>query len=142
MKHRRISQRLRALFGGVTAMLASRDPRILREFREAVDYVRKATWVVQEWQARQLQKHDPQTVLPLLTAERIRRATQLCDVIIADSATHEVTRETVGIIIVNSFKPSSASTRPSLVSSRTMKPEGKFWEMKNKALGDDKRTDR
>jgi hypothetical protein len=36
-------------------------------------------------------------VLPLLTAERIRRATQLCDAITADSATHEVARETVGV---------------------------------------------
>ena len=37
------------------------------------------------------------TVLPLLTAERIRRTTQLCDAITTGSAAHEVTRETVGI---------------------------------------------
>ena len=73
------------------------DPRILREFRDAVDQLRKTAWAVQEWQERQLRHHDPHTVLPLLTAERIRRATQLCDSIITDSATHEVTRETVGI---------------------------------------------
>lgn len=73
------------------------DPRILSEFRDAVDHVRKTAWAVQEWQERQSQHHDPQTVLPLLTAERIRRATQLCDSIITDSAAHEVTRETVGI---------------------------------------------
>ena len=73
------------------------DPRILTEFRDAVDHVRKTAWAVQEWQERQSRHHDPQTVLPLLTAERIRRATQLCDAIITDSAAHEVTRETVGI---------------------------------------------
>lgn len=73
------------------------DPRILREFREAVDYVRKAAWVVQEWQERQLQKHDPQTVLPLLTAERIRRATQLNKAIATDLAAHELTSETAGL---------------------------------------------
>jgi len=73
------------------------DPRILKDFRDAVDYVRKTAWAVQEWQERQLQKHDPQTVLPLLTAERIRRATQLNKTISADLATHEVTRETTGI---------------------------------------------
>ncbi len=73
------------------------EPRILTEFRDAVDYVRKTAWAVQEWQERQLQKHDPQTVLPLLTAERIRRATQLNKAITTDLASHEVTRETTGI---------------------------------------------
>ena len=73
------------------------DPGILREFREAVDYVRKAAWVVQEWQERQLQKHDPQTVLPLLTAERIRRATQLNKAIAADLAARELTSEAAGL---------------------------------------------
>lgn len=73
------------------------DPRILSEFRDAVDHVRKTSWAVQEWQERKSQHHDAQAVLPLLTAERIRRATQLCDAIIAGSAAHEITRETVGI---------------------------------------------
>ena len=73
------------------------DPRILREFRDAVDNVRKTAWAVQEWQERQSRHHDPDTVLPLLTAERIRRATQLCDAITTDSAAQEVTRRTVGI---------------------------------------------
>lgn len=73
------------------------DPRILREFRDAVDYVRKSAWAVQEWQERQLQKYNPQTVLPMLTAERIRRATQLSKTIMADLTAHEVTRETAGI---------------------------------------------
>ena len=73
------------------------DPRILREFRDAVDHVRKTAWAVQEWQERQARHHDPHTVLPLLTAERIRRATQLCEAITTDSAAHEVTRKTVGI---------------------------------------------
>jgi hypothetical protein len=73
------------------------DPRILREFREAVDYARKAAWVVQERQERQLQKHDPHTVLPLLTAERIRRATQLNKAIGTALAAHELTSETAGL---------------------------------------------
>ena len=73
------------------------DPRILREFRDAVDYVRKTAWAVQEWQERQLQKHDPQTVLSLVTAERIRRATQLNKTIAAELTTEEISRETTGI---------------------------------------------
>lgn len=73
------------------------DPRILMEFRDAVDYVRKTAWAVQEWQERQLQQHDPYTVLPLLTAERIRRGIQLSNAIASDLVSHEVTRETPGI---------------------------------------------
>ncbi len=73
------------------------DPTILREFRDVVDNVRKTAWAIQEWQKRQSGQQDPDTVLPLLTAERIRRATQLCDSITADTAAHEIVRETVGI---------------------------------------------
>lgn len=73
------------------------EPLILREFRDAVDYVRKTAWAVQEWQERQLQQHDPQTVLPLLTIERIRRATQLNKAITTDLAAHGVSRETTGM---------------------------------------------
>ncbi len=73
------------------------DQRVLGEFRDAVDNVRKTAWAVQEWQERQSRRQDPHTVLPLLTAERIRRATQLCDAITAASAAHELARETVGI---------------------------------------------
>jgi hypothetical protein len=73
------------------------DSRILREFRDAVDNVRKTAWAVQEWQERQSRHQDPLTVLPLLTAEGIRRATQLCDAITAGIASHEVARGTVGI---------------------------------------------
>jgi hypothetical protein len=72
-------------------------PSILMEFRDAVDYVRRTAWAVQEWQERQILRRDPQTVLPLITSERIRRATQLSKAITTDLASHEVTRETAGI---------------------------------------------
>jgi hypothetical protein len=73
------------------------DQRVLRDFRDAVDHVRKTAWAVQEWQEREARRQDPYTVLPLLTAERIRRATQLCDLISTAATAHEMTRETVGI---------------------------------------------
>jgi len=73
------------------------DPKILGEFRDAVDNVRKTAWAIQEWQERKSRQQDPKTVLPLVTAERIRRATQLCDSITADTAVHGIARETVGI---------------------------------------------
>lgn len=73
------------------------EPRVLSEFRDAVDNVRKTAWAVQEWQERDSKKQNPQTVLPLLTAENIRRATQLCDTIANAAEAREITRETVGI---------------------------------------------
>jgi len=73
------------------------DQRVLREFRDAVDNVRKMAWAVQEWHERESRNQDPRSVLPLLTAERIRRATQLCDDISTAAAAHELTRATVGI---------------------------------------------
>ena len=73
------------------------DPRILRDFRDAVDYVRKTAWAVQEWQERQLKQHDPQTVVPLIISERIRRAGQLSKAISADLTAGDVTRETPGL---------------------------------------------
>jgi hypothetical protein len=73
------------------------DPRVLREFREAVDNVRKTAWAVQEWQERESTQQNPESVIPLLTAEGIRRATQLCEAIAQAAAAHEISRDTVGI---------------------------------------------
>ena len=73
------------------------DQRILMDFRDAVDHVRKTAWAVQEWQERQITNHDTHTLLPLLTSERIRRAAQLGNAIVSDLATNEVSRETPGI---------------------------------------------
>ncbi|HVN08304.1 MAG TPA: hypothetical protein VMV61_04990 [Patescibacteria group bacterium] len=72
-------------------------PQVLRDFRDAVDYVRKTAWAVQEWQERQMQRRDTATVLPLLTAERVRRTVQLSQAILADFQSHQITQETPGI---------------------------------------------
>ncbi len=73
------------------------DQRILVDFRDAVDHVRKTAWAVHEWQERQISRHDPHTLLPLLISERIRRAAQLGNSIVSDLTNHEVTRETPGV---------------------------------------------
>jgi hypothetical protein len=67
-----------------TLMSVDIDPSVLRDFRDAVDYMRKSAWAVQEWQERQARHHDTSTVLPLLTFERIRRAADLCKRIAAE----------------------------------------------------------
>jgi hypothetical protein len=73
------------------------DQRVLRDFRDAVDYVRKTAWVVYEWQERQLRHRDTATVLPLLTAERIRRATQLAHSIATDLEAHQISLDSPAI---------------------------------------------
>ena len=73
------------------------EPFILREFRDAVDYVRKTAWAVQEWSERQITHRDPSTVLSLLTVERIRRATTLTRDLLADFKTQDVSHRTEGI---------------------------------------------
>jgi hypothetical protein len=72
------------------------DARVLREFRDAVDYVRKTAWALQELQERQSQQRDTATVRFLLTEERVRRATQLSKAIAADLDSREVTDGTTG----------------------------------------------
>jgi hypothetical protein len=72
------------------------DPRVLREFRDAVDYIRKTAWALQELQERQAQQRDTATVHSLLSGERVRRAAQLSDALSADLDSHEVTKETTG----------------------------------------------
>ena len=72
------------------------DARVLREFRDAVDHVRKTAWALQELQERQAQQRDTATVRSLLTEERVRRATQLSKMLASDLDSHEVTDGTTG----------------------------------------------
>lgn len=72
------------------------DPRVLREFRDAVDYVRKTAWALQELQERQAHQRDTATVRTLLTDERVRRGTQLSKALIADLDANEVSESTAG----------------------------------------------
>lgn len=73
------------------------DARVLQEFRESVDQIRVTAWAVQQWSELQAQKRDAYSVLPLLTRERIRRATQLAETLSLDIDATEITFETEGI---------------------------------------------
>lgn len=73
------------------------DARVLSEFRAAVDYIRTTTWAVQQWVGLEQQSGDPYTVLPILSAERVRRATQLARDLSLDLQSVEVTFETPGL---------------------------------------------
>ncbi len=73
------------------------DPVVLRDFREAVDNIRKTAWVVQSWIEKQSKKSDPYPLLPLLAEERIRRATELCRNLAGDMEAVEITFESEGL---------------------------------------------
>jgi hypothetical protein len=92
---RRTTGELLKLENGIKA--GEIDPYVLREFRDAVDYIRKTAWAVQEWQERRVQKRDTATVIPLLVAERIRRGTQLYEALTADLKSHAIRPEAAEI---------------------------------------------
>ncbi len=73
------------------------EPRVLREFRDSVDYVRQTAWAVQQWLELQAKKKDAYGVLSLLIGERIRRATQLSSDLSLDLDASEVSFETEGL---------------------------------------------
>jgi hypothetical protein len=73
------------------------DPRVLSEFRGAVDFIRTTSWAVQQWVGLEQKSGDPYTVLPMLAAERVRRATQLARDLSLDLQVVEVDFETPGL---------------------------------------------
>lgn len=73
------------------------DATVLRDFRKAVDNIRRTAWVVQSWLEKAKQGTNPYPLLPLLAEERIRRATQLCGDLSIDLETMDVTYESEGL---------------------------------------------
>ena len=97
-----VSARLEKLSGELRALeddlkTGEVEDRILREFRASVDQVRVTAWAVQQWIEKQSQKGDPYTVLPLITQERIRRATKLSQDLVMDIDALEIEFGTEGI---------------------------------------------
>lgn len=73
------------------------SPRILSEFRTAVDSVRQTAWAVQQWTELQQQNRDPYTVLGILSEERVRRATQIAKDLSLDLESLELDLKTEGL---------------------------------------------
>jgi hypothetical protein len=72
------------------------DSRVLSEFRSAVDHIRCTAWAVQQWVGPQ-EKSDPYAVLPKLSAERVRRSTQLTKDLVLDLQSLDIGLETEGV---------------------------------------------
>ena len=54
------------------------DPRVLTDFRDALNRVRNTAWAAQQCAAASMYESSPVSVSSLLTSERIRAAYQLC----------------------------------------------------------------
>ena len=60
------------------------DPRILADFRDALNRVRTAAWAAQQYVARKEIEQDSTSVFSFLAGERIRAAYNLCRAISED----------------------------------------------------------
>jgi hypothetical protein len=99
---RSVSERLKAAteeLQKLEQLVVSGDcaPRVLSEFRGAVDSIRQTAWAVQQWTELQRQHRDPYTVLGILSEERVRRATQLTRDLTIDLQSLELGLETQGL---------------------------------------------
>src|SRR5258707_1253099 len=75
-KLRNLTTELRALDMDLKSGQPATGP-LLREFRQALDNVRMTSWTVNELMDARRTSKDPQAVLSFLTAERLRRFSQL-----------------------------------------------------------------
>jgi len=99
---RSVSERLKAAtdeLQNLEQLVISGDcaPRVLGDFRNAVDSIRQTAWAVQQWTKLQQQNRDPYTVLGLLSEERVRRAAQLARDLAMDLDSLELGLETEGL---------------------------------------------
>jgi hypothetical protein len=97
-----LSERLKAATDELQALeqlVVSGDssPRVLSEFRAAIDSIRQTAWAVQQWAELKTQNRDPYTVLGLLSEERVRRATQIAKDLTIDLESLEMGLETKGL---------------------------------------------
>ncbi len=68
------------------------DPRVLLDFRDAVDNVRHVAWAVQQWLDLHQAKRDVSGVMAVLAAHRVRVGTQLSNDLALSLRSGEVSR--------------------------------------------------
>lgn len=83
------SDRLKAavfeLAGLQTLLLSDNlDPRILSDFRDAVNRVRNTAWAAQQYAEQNVTGNNSTNILSIVAGERIRAAFQLCQAIEKD----------------------------------------------------------
>lgn len=73
------------------------SPRILSDFRNAVDSIRQTARVAQMWVGLQQQHRDPYAAMSTLAGDRVRRATQIAKDLTIDLQSLEVDFGTEGL---------------------------------------------
>jgi len=73
------------------------DARVLMDFRNAVDMIRGTAWAVQQWIGLKEQSGDPYSVIPILAAQRVLRASQLTHDLVVDLESMDVSIDTPGL---------------------------------------------
>ena len=89
------SDRLKAAItelGGIQSLLATGelDPRILTDFRDAVNRIRNTAWAAYQYTESKITGSDSRSIISLVAGERIRVAYQLCQAIQEDLETTDV----------------------------------------------------
>jgi hypothetical protein len=81
-----------------TSLLAEGvDPRLLNEFREAVDFMRTTAQVVQQMRERQIHGREDDEATVMLIADRIQRTTNLCFELLTDMEAGALSSESKGV---------------------------------------------
>ena len=74
------------------------DPRILTDFRDALNRVRNTAWSAQQYMTFEATGQDSTSVLSILAGERVRATYQLCQAIQADLKSNDVRFQTGPLI--------------------------------------------
>jgi hypothetical protein len=89
------SDRLKAAIaelGGIQSLLVAGelDPRILTDFRDAVNRIRNTAWAAYQYTESKITGNDSRSIISIVAGERIRAAYQLCQAIKDDLETTDV----------------------------------------------------
>jgi hypothetical protein len=84
-----VTSELREIHELLTSSEAA-DPRILTDFRDALNRVRNTAWAVEQFANSKVSETDPKAVLSVLAGERVRVTFQLCKLVQSDLSNVEI----------------------------------------------------
>ena len=84
-----VTNELREIHELLTSSEAA-DPRILTDFRDALNRVRNTAWAVEQYANSKVSETDPKAVLSVLAGERVRVTFQLCKLVQSDLSNVEI----------------------------------------------------
>jgi hypothetical protein len=84
-----ITNELREIHQSLTSSEQA-DPRILTDFRDALNRVRNTAWAVEQLANSKMSQTDPMSVVSVLAGERVRVTYQLCKLVMSDLSNEEI----------------------------------------------------